>query len=297
MESLNFNHLYYFHIVAEQGSVTGAAKVANVTKPTISAQLRQLEEFLGTELFERTGGRMRLNDAGRIAFRHTEVMFDAGRTLMRHFRREESEPSQTLRIGVGSDVARSIAADFFDPLLELDGTFLRIRHGDAPHLREALLALEIDLLVVDAAPPGHEDLGLAATLLETTPMVAVIGASERLDAGGLEAMLERRPVLHHWKHTHLHWRIEEWLAEHHVRPRVDALIDDVPTMLAMVARGGAIAFVPESAIGRAQRAGEVQVVSALEGLDTQTYALYVRRDVPELVETAVARLCRVPTAH
>lgn len=293
MESVNFNHLYYFHIVAERGSVTGAAKVANVTKPTISAQLRQLEEFLGAELFDRRGGRMRLNEAGRTAFRHTEVMFDAGRSLMRHFRRDEVDPPQTLRVGVGTEVARAIAADFFEPLLDLEGVFLRIQHEDAPSLQEALLSLEIDLLVMDAAPPDHHTMGLAATLLESSPMVAVVGTGQQAVTDDLPTLLDKRRLLHHWKHTHLHWRIEEWLTERNLRPRVDAHIDDVPTMIAMVKRGNAVAFVPRASVRWSVLNGDIQVVAELDGLATHTYAIYVQRDVPKLVERAVEQLRRV----
>lgn len=294
MENINFNHLYYFHIVAEQGSVTGAAKVANVTKPTISAQLRQLEEFLGADLFDRRGGRMRLNDAGRVAFRHTEVMFDAGRTLMRHFRRDEVEPPQTLRVGVGSEVARSLAADFFEPLLDLQGTFLRIQHQDATSLQEALLSLEIDIMVADAPPPDFASMGLAATLLERSPLVAIVGGEHPASSDDLGELLDKRRLLHHWKHTHLHWRIEEWLSSHHLRPRVDAHIDDVPTMVAMVRRGDSVAFVPRSSVREDVRSGDVQIVSMLDGLDAETHAVYVKRDVPRLVEDAVHKLRRTP---
>ena len=291
MENVNFNHLYYFHIVAEQGSVTGAAKVANVTKPTISAQLRQLEEFLGAELFDRRGGRMRLNEAGRLALRHTEVMFESARTLMRQFRRDAADPPETLRVGVSTEVARALAAEFFEPLIELDGVMLKIQHGDASDLREALLSLEIDLLLVDAAPAEHLELGLAARLLQRSPLVAV-GRADGGD-GDLAALLDKRSLLHHWRHSHLHWQIEEWLRGQNARPRVDAHIDDVPTMIAMAARGNAIAFVPRAAVGPHVARGEVRVLAELDGLESDVHALYVQRDVPRLVETAVDRLCRM----
>ena len=56
MENVNYNHLYYFHVVAESGSLGAAARKLSVTKPTISTQVRQLEDFLETPLFDRRGG-------------------------------------------------------------------------------------------------------------------------------------------------------------------------------------------------------------------------------------------------
>ena len=42
---LNFNHLYYFHVTASEGSVKAAADRLGVTQPTVSEQLRMLEEM------------------------------------------------------------------------------------------------------------------------------------------------------------------------------------------------------------------------------------------------------------
>lgn len=57
--------LRYFIAVVDQGSVTRASSVVRVAQPSISRQLRQLEEGLGVDLFDRSGSRLRLTPAGR----------------------------------------------------------------------------------------------------------------------------------------------------------------------------------------------------------------------------------------
>mgnify|MGYP001043149089 CR=1 FL=1 len=49
---LNYNHLYYFHVAAIEGSVAGAAERLGVTAATVSEQVRALERALGKKLFE-----------------------------------------------------------------------------------------------------------------------------------------------------------------------------------------------------------------------------------------------------
>ena len=69
----NFNHLYYFHVVATEGSLAKAARRLRVTQPTISAQIRNLEQFVGHRLFDRSGRGMRLTSKGEyVAARITE---------------------------------------------------------------------------------------------------------------------------------------------------------------------------------------------------------------------------------
>jgi LysR family transcriptional regulator, transcriptional activator of nhaA len=49
---LNYNHLYYFHVTASEGSVARAAARLGIGVPTVSEQIRQLERELGIPLFE-----------------------------------------------------------------------------------------------------------------------------------------------------------------------------------------------------------------------------------------------------
>ncbi|HEX6161509.1 MAG TPA: LysR family transcriptional regulator, partial [Thermoanaerobaculia bacterium] len=79
MEWLNYHHLLYFWVVAREGSIARATGKLNLTQPTISTQLRMLEESLGEKLFEKSGRNLVLTEAGRIAFRYAEEIFALGR--------------------------------------------------------------------------------------------------------------------------------------------------------------------------------------------------------------------------
>ncbi|WP_265557153.1 transcriptional regulator CynR [Serratia grimesii] len=66
-------HIRYFLAVAEQGNFTRAAEVLHVSQPTLSQQIKQLEEKLGTPLFDRTGRAVRLTDAGAAWMRYARL--------------------------------------------------------------------------------------------------------------------------------------------------------------------------------------------------------------------------------
>ena len=55
MNWLNYHHLQYFWTVAREGSVSAAARSLRIAQPTVSTQVKQLEEQLGERLFERSG--------------------------------------------------------------------------------------------------------------------------------------------------------------------------------------------------------------------------------------------------
>ena len=53
--ALNYHHLRYFWTVVREGGVSAAARRLRVSQPTVSAQLRALEDTIGEPLFERVG--------------------------------------------------------------------------------------------------------------------------------------------------------------------------------------------------------------------------------------------------
>ena len=68
-------HLRSFHAVATHGSFTRAAEVLHISQPTLSGQVKELEERYGIKLFVRHGRHIELTDIGRSAFDITHHLF------------------------------------------------------------------------------------------------------------------------------------------------------------------------------------------------------------------------------
>ena len=64
MEWLNYHHLLYFWTVAREGSIARACDQLRLAQPTISGQLRLLEETMGEKLFARSGRGLKLTEVG-----------------------------------------------------------------------------------------------------------------------------------------------------------------------------------------------------------------------------------------
>src|SRR5258707_33239 len=76
--AVELRHLRYFVAVAEMENVSRAAvEKLHVAQPSLSRQIRNLEDELGVQLFERTGKKVNLTDAGRLFLREA-------RTLLQH---------------------------------------------------------------------------------------------------------------------------------------------------------------------------------------------------------------------
>jgi len=296
MEQLNYNHLYYFHVVAEAGTVAAAARRLSVTKPTVSNQVRQLESFLGRKLFDRRGGRLHLNPNGRAALKHTAPMFEAGRKLMHHFRGVDPEPVASIRIGVGTSVARTLGADFFAPLVELDSLRPSIRIASPMTLRSQLLAFETDLVLADSPTPEAEEVGVGVELLARSRLVLIANASLPA-APCVDDYLERHPLVQYVSESSGRWKVEEYVAARGLDVKPCAFTDDIPTMVSLVAAAPAVAVVPASVESMID-GREVRVVGHFGELQSSVYGLFMKRDVPELVRETLGALRRVtPSDH
>ena len=110
MIPFNYHHLYYFYTIAKTGSITKACDTLRLAQPTLSAQLKQFENYLKVKLFEREKKKLILTEEGRqILFYATEI-FDVGREMMDRIDDHSYKGRINIQIGVVHPVAHVVAA-------------------------------------------------------------------------------------------------------------------------------------------------------------------------------------------
>lgn len=149
LHHLNFKHLRYFLVVAQEGSIARASKSLNLTPQTISGQLKLLEENLGTELFERVGRTLVLTAAGERARDYAEQIFSMGETLQEQL----SNPGPARRsfsVGIADVLPKLVAYRLLEPALELaEPVRLECREGSMETLLADLAAHRVDMVLTD----------------------------------------------------------------------------------------------------------------------------------------------------
>jgi DNA-binding transcriptional LysR family regulator len=150
--------LQVFHTVARLLSFTKAAETLHMTQPAVTFQVRQLEEYFNTRLFDRTHNRISLTDAGERVFEYADRIFDLYTDMENSVREMTGEIRGALTIGASTTIAEYM-------LPALLGDF-GARYPDVTiHLRvsnsEGIVSMvennTIDLGVVEA-PVGNKNL-------------------------------------------------------------------------------------------------------------------------------------------
>jgi LysR family transcriptional activator of nhaA len=282
---LNFNHLYYFHVVAAEGSVKAAAEHLGVTQPTVSEQVKLLERALGVALLRRVGGGIQLTDSGRQAFQYTSSMFEAGRRLLEALGPATETRPFTLRVGIGSAVSRTVAADFLMPVLALESCRPVVRGGDFDDLLRDLKAHELDLVIVDGEPMEAARAALELVTLHRPVLVAIARPDHTPNEDWSDsALLEYRHA------SALRWEVDTFLDQQGLRPSSAAELDDAFLMLEAVAGGSFIAFVPRSVAKDATERGRVRVLTSFRPQNAGIHAVFHDDETGNLVARVVEKL-------
>ncbi|MFR7638668.1 MAG: LysR family transcriptional regulator [Allobaculum sp.] len=112
----------YFLSIIEAGSMNKAAKVLNLTQPTLSRQIQKLEEDLGAPLFERQAKSLHLTREGLMFARRAQEMLDLEKRTMKELQSFDDPIAGELIIGCGEFAAT-------DELIQIAARFQKLYPG------------------------------------------------------------------------------------------------------------------------------------------------------------------------
>lgn len=290
MEWLNYHHLYYFWTVARAGSIARAAEQLRLTQPTISNQLKTLEESLGHPLFERQGRRLVLTDVGRTTLHYADDIFRTGRELQRALKGLPTGERLRLAVGVADVIPKMVAERLLQPAVK-DVTLVA-REGPLPQLLASLALHELDVVLSDA--PAGEAIKVRAfnhLLGETGVTFFAAPALARLRKG-FPRSLDGAPILLPCPGTTLRPRLDRWLDGLGVRPLVAGEFDDSALLQAFGARGLGVFAAPTAIEAEVVAQFGVQSLGRVDEIREQYYAISVERRLRHPAVVAIAEAAR-----
>ena len=279
-EWLNYHHLYYFWVVAREGSIAAATRKLHLTQPTISAQLRQLEESLGEKLFAKSGRGLVLTEAGKIALRYADDIFALGRELRDTLRDRPTGKPLRVTVGIADVVPKLVAYRVLRPAFGARSDVQIVcREGSPASLLALLGQHEVDLVLTDAPASGtplrayNHFLGESGTTFFGAPALAR-GLSKQFPQS-----LDGAPLLLPGADTQLRRALELWLGASGIEPRRIGEFDDLALMIAF-GRGGTGIFPAPSIIEHEiEKHYGVRVLGRVPAVRERFYAVSGERKV------------------
>jgi LysR family transcriptional activator of nhaA len=273
---INLKHLHYFHEVAREGSLTGAARRLHLAPQTLSSQVRELERALGRTLLERTGRRLVLTPDGELARDYAESIFALG-TELRRVMAGRAEPRRlALRVGVTDSVPKLLTAHVLAPLLERhrDRIELDCVEGAVTGLLGRLAAHQLDAVLADQPVPPHLARSMRGRLILKSGLSFVAAPRIRKALRGVfPACLDGAPFIAGSADSPLGIAINGWLAERGLAPHVVARCDDSALIKVFAQRGAGIACVPTAIESSVETQFGLRVVGRVPDLGVPLYLI------------------------
>jgi len=293
VDALNHHHLFHFWTVVREGGVTRASEKLNVSQPTVSGQLRELQEALGEKLLVRSGRTVVLTDVGRTVYRYADEIFALGRELQEAVKGRVTHPAR-LAVGVTMVVPKLVAYQMLEPALQLPEPIqLDCVHGQLDRLLAELAIYSLDLVLADTpAPPAVKVRAYSHLLGECG--VSVFGTERlaRKHRRRFPDSLDGAPFLLPSGDSGLRLSLEQWFRANDMRPRVVGTFED-SALIDAFGRAGAGLFATPSAIeSQVTRHYGVRLVGRLDTVRQRFFAITVERKLRNPAAIAISERAR-----
>ena len=289
MEWLNYHHLRYFWTVARKGGVRKAAEELHVSQPSISAQLRLLEESLGQKLFRRSGRNLVLTETGQLVLNYADEIFSAGRELMNAVKQRPGKHPVRVNIGLTDAFPKLIAFQILRAAFRSEAAVHMIcREGEIGPLVNHLQAHRLDIVLADEpassalkAKTFNHRLGRSGVTFCAVPSLA---AKLRRN---FPQSLDGAPALLPTQNMGMRAALETWFDSKAIRPRLVGEFED-SALMEVCSTGGRGFTAVHTVVDRAAlKHFGLRVIARVDECGTDFYAITAERRVKHPAAVAI----------
>jgi LysR family transcriptional activator of nhaA len=289
---LNYHHLLYFWTAAREGGVTRAAKKLRLAQPTVSEQIKRLEELLGSPLFERKGRSLVLTEFGRTIYGYADEIFSLGRELMDAAKTQGAGRPRRLVVGVADVLPKLIVYRLLEPALKLN-LELVCREDSIEQLLAGLSIHEIDLVLSDSPVSPNVSVRAYSHLLgeSSISFFAVKDQAARLKRG-FPGSLDGERFLFPAGQTVLRRLLDQYFEDNGVRPKLAAEFADLALAMSFGQAGAGIFAGPTVIEREIKKQYGVAVIGRAKQVSERYYAISGERRLAHPGVLAISQAAR-----
>jgi len=236
---MDTKRLMYFCTIVEQGQISRAARILNMSQPPLSQRLKELEDELGVTLIRREGHTWQVTEAGRVLYERARRLLDQLTEIPAEVKSLMDGAAGTIRIGASS----TCASLFLKQLPGLQERFPRVGFSllisDTNQLEDSVQARDVDFALV-LLPVQGEDYILHLLPEDTFSVVvpAALAGAGRPATLGIEDLRDLPLICcRRWDGGGTFEHLARAFQRHQITPHILLKTPDVRTGLACLSRG------------------------------------------------------------
>ncbi len=278
MINFTFKQLRYFDALARLGHFGRAADVCAISQPALSMQIKELEESLGTALFERGARQIRLTSFGKkLAPRVGDILRSAD-DLGDLARASRGRLMDQLRIGVIPTIAPYLLPTIIGDLTRIyAGVDIHVRETLTSKLLQELAEGRLDTAIV-ALPISESSFTEVALFTEKFVLVRP-GEDEGKPVPSREMLREMKLLLLEEGHCFRDQALS-FCDLQSAQPREEMDATSLSTLVQMVGAGIGVTLIPEMAVAVETRSASVSIAHFKNHQPTRTVGMIWRKTNP-----------------
>ena len=299
MEWPNYHHLLYFWTVAKEGSIAAACDVLHLSQPTISGQLRALEQSLGHRLLEKQGRGLALTEMGRTVFAYADEIFTIGAELGEVVRGRPASAQPSVRVGISDVLPKLMVYRMLAPAFAMpEAVRVSCFEGKPPDLLARLAVHDLDVVLGDApVTPASGFRAFSHRLGESALGAFAAPTLARRLRPGFPGSLDRAPILVPTANTLARRSLDHWLAARSLRPDIIGEFEDSALVKVFGQSGRGVFFAPLAIEREIRQQYNVQLVGRIPDLREQFYAVTVERRIRHPAVEQITSAARERLSH
>ncbi|PSW20661.1 LysR family transcriptional regulator [Photobacterium sanctipauli] len=283
--------LQYFYAVAQEQHFGRAAEKLNITKPPLSAQIKELESILGTELFIRNTRNVELTSVGRILKGECELMFDFYENSINKVIKASRKEKKTINIGLISSFFWAGLGKALKKYRDKNPNYtLNFLELTPERQKQSLIDKSIDLGLARFADTINIAPFQADKVLDDNMCLVVSSEHplcDRKSIGISELSAEEFVLMHRHDSASTGLIINSFLVEE-MNMNVTKEVFEPNTLMAVVATSNMVSIVPSSF--RMHQWDDVTFINLKEQIPAHMCAMYASEDLDEVLMELLAFL-------
>lgn len=241
---MDIKDMRYFYAIVEEGNISNASKRLNIAQPALSRQMKQLEDHLGVQLFERGSRRIKLTEAGQLMRERVEQILELVEGTMNEITEFHSGVVGTISIGTVTTSGAILLPNLINQFHSLyPNVTFQLWEGDGFRILELLDKGIIEVGIIRA--PFDSDIYESITLPDEPLVIAMkqdCCCGE--DPKSIRLIeLDNQPLI-----VPIRWKpmFVEWCAKAGFKPNIVCLCDGIIMNILWAKMGIGMALVPKS---------------------------------------------------
>lgn len=268
---LNYHHLFYFHAIAKDGSVARAARRLRLGQPTLSAQLKLLEDSLGKPLFEREARGMKLTETGRFVYEYASEIFRLGNEMLEAVK-DRAKPGRVhLQIGALDSVPKSFIQELVTQALRIGNCYVTVLEGSREVLLRELRANRVDLVLTNSPAPIAPKSQLQSRRVKELRVFACGTRHFASRRKGFPRSLDGAPVILPTYHSQLRGDLDRYFDKKGIEPLLLAETQDSTVQRHLAESGQGIILASEVTVHDLLQNRTLVKLGAIEGVTEQIW--------------------------